>query len=148
MLDDYLGELAAYRERPGGATFARGYPYLDAYFSETGRYPFVIRQRGSIVGFAYIRGPASTGRAWQVAEFYIVPRSRGEGLGGAALASIWRRFPGDWELQVHVQNVIAIRFWLSCVNKWANRSPEVAEVEALDGRRLQLRFHVDITVRS
>jgi predicted acetyltransferase len=71
-----------------------------------------------------IRGPASTGRAWEVAEFYVVPESRREGVGCAALASIWRRFPGDWELQVHSRNSDAVRFWLSCVKRWVNPIPK------------------------
>jgi predicted acetyltransferase len=143
MLDDYLHELAAHRERAVGASNSREYPYLDAYFSESGRHPFLIRQQGSVVGLALIRSPASTGAVWEIAEFYIVPENRRAGVGGVALACIWRRFPGDWELQVHIRNTDALRFWLFCVNKWASRAPEVAEVEAEDGRRLQLRFRVD-----
>jgi hypothetical protein len=46
-------------------------------------------------------------------------------------------------LQVHRRNADAVRFWLSCVKRWVNRDPEVEEVEAADGRRLQLRFRVD-----
>jgi predicted acetyltransferase len=117
LLDDYLHELATHRERPRGATCSRGYLYLDAYFSESGRHPFVMRRHGSVAGFALIRGPESTGRRWEVAEFYVVPGNRGAGVGAAALASIWQRFPGDWELQVHIRNADAIRFWLSCVGK-------------------------------
>jgi predicted acetyltransferase len=143
LLNDYLRELASHRERPVGATDSAEYPYLDGYFSEPGLHPFVIRRQGVVVGFALIRAPKSTGRAWEVAEFYVVPESRREGVGGAALASIWRRFPGDWELQVHRRNDDAVRFWLSCVKRWVNRDPEVEEVEAADGRRLQLRFRVD-----
>jgi hypothetical protein len=70
MLDDYLHELAAHRERAVGATNSRDYPYLDAYFSESGRHPFLIRQQGSVVGLALIRSPASTGAVWEMAEFY------------------------------------------------------------------------------
>jgi hypothetical protein len=57
MLDDYLHELAAHRERAVGATNSRDYPYLDAYFSESGRHPFLIRQQGSVVGLALISQP-------------------------------------------------------------------------------------------
>jgi predicted acetyltransferase len=95
MPDNYLAELAAHRERDVGATDSRNYPYLDAYFSERGRYPFVIRRQGAVAGFSFIRGPASTGRVWEVAEFYVVPCSRCPGIGKAALASIWWQFPDE-----------------------------------------------------
>lgn len=81
LLDDYLLELADHREVPVGATEAINYPYLDVYFCESGRHPFLIRHAGQVVGFALIRAPESTGRVWEVAEFYVAPgrRSRRRG---------------------------------------------------------------------
>ena len=143
LLNNYLRELANHRERALGATDAAVYPYWTSISLNRVAIRTVVRRQGDVVGFALIRGPESTGRAWEVAEFYVVPERRRGGIGGAALASIWRRFPGDWELQVHRRNADAVRFWLSCVKRWANREPEVEEVEAADGRRLQLRFSVD-----
>ena len=62
LLNDYFRELAPHRGRAVGPTDAAGYPYLDAYFSEPGRHPFLIRRHESVVGLALIRGPSSTGR--------------------------------------------------------------------------------------
>ena len=76
MLDDYLRELARHREIPVGAGTATEYPHLDAYFLEPDRRAFLIRHGERVVGFALIRGPASTGRGWEVAEFYVAPGSR------------------------------------------------------------------------
>jgi len=118
------------------------YPYLDAYFSEPGRYPFLIWHKGKVAGFALIRGPVSTGLAWQVAEFYVVPDSRRLGIGREAIAAIWRRFPGAWELQVHTRNSAARQFWMSCVEGVAHETPEIREIEANDGRRLQFNFGI------
>ena len=42
LLDGCLDELADHRDLAAGATDSRSYPYLDAYFSEPGRYPFLI----------------------------------------------------------------------------------------------------------
>jgi len=143
LLDDYLQELADHRERAVGATDARTYPYLDAYFSEPGRHAFLMRCGGEVVGFALIREPASTGGpVSQVAEFYVMPGRRRPGVGREAAAAIWRRFPGAWELQVHARNAAALRFWASCVTSAAQEPPEVREIHAEDGKRLQLNFHV------
>lgn len=143
LLDEYLHELAGHREVAVGAIDSRSYPYLDAYFSELGRYPFLIRREGTVVGFVLIRAPASTRRAvWEVAEFYVTPASRRVGIGREAMAATWRRFPGAWELQVHARNTVALRFWASCVETSTQEPPQVTEVEAEDGKRFQLNFHV------
>jgi predicted acetyltransferase len=142
LLHDYLHELSNYRERAVGATNSAEYPYLDAYFSEADRHAFLIRHHERVVGFALIRGPKSTGQVWEVAEFYIVPERRRTGVGSAAIRAIWRRFTGDWELQVHRRNTDAVHFWLSCVKKWAIQEPVIEEIESADGHRLQLRFGV------
>jgi len=143
LLDDYLRELADYREIAVGATDAASYSYLDAYFAESGRHAFIIRREGTAVGFALIRDPTSTGRVWQVAEFYITPASRRVGIGRDAIASIWCRFPGAWELQVHARNIAALRFWTSCAEGWGQEAPQVIEVEAEDGKRFQFNFCVN-----
>jgi predicted acetyltransferase len=143
LLDDYLQELAGHRERAVGATNARSYPYLDAYFSEPGRHAFLIRCDGEVVGFALIREPVSTGSpVSQVAEFYVTPGRRRLGVGHAATAAICRRFPGAWELQVHARNAAALRFWASCVRASAQALPVEREIQAEDGKRIQLTFHV------
>ena len=143
MLDAYLLELVTYRERVISPTDSQGYTYFDAYFSEVGRYPFLIRCENAFVGLALIRSPLSTGRGWEIAEFYIAPEHRRVGVGHAAVASIFLRFPGNWELQVHRRNHEAVRFWLSCVRTFAHEGPEIEEIRAADGGRLQLRFRVD-----
>jgi predicted acetyltransferase len=142
-LDEHLQELAAHREIAVGATDSRGYPYLDAYFSEPGRHAFLIECNGEVVGLALIRDPASTGSpASEVAEFYVKPGSRRLGHGREVIASMWRRFPGAWELQVHARNAAALRFWAACVEASAEEPPGVREIEAEDGKRIQFNFYV------
>src|SRR5262249_4468369 len=120
LLDAYLRELALHREIAVGATASPNYPYLDAYFRESSRHAFLIRRDDEVAGFAFIRAPESTGRVWEVAEFYVDPRNRRRGVGRAAIGLIWKRFPGDWELQIHARNDAAIQFWTSCVKDAAH----------------------------
>jgi hypothetical protein len=72
-LDAYLSELAGYREIAVGAINASDDPYLDAYFHEPGRHAFFIAERRVVVGFVFVRGPESTGSAWEIAELYVTP---------------------------------------------------------------------------
>jgi predicted acetyltransferase len=146
MLDDYLQELDRHRDVCVGATDSASYPYLDAYWSEPGRHAFLIRSDGRVVGFAFIRDPASTGSAGhQLAEFYIEPDSRRLGIGRRAAAAIWRRFPGQWELQVHARNSAAVQFWAACAEAETGEAPQLREVQAPDGRRVQFGFRIGHT---
>ena len=144
MLNDYLSELSMHREVPVGAIDAASYPYLNAYRTERGRHAFIIRSDGDAVGFAFIRGPDSTGsREHQLAEFYVKPESRRLAIGRRAAVAIWQRFPGPWELQVHAQNSAAVLFWHACTEAAASEAPQVHDLQAPDGRRIQFNFQVE-----
>src|SRR5262245_36239949 len=142
LLDTYLGELATRAGFAVAAVRANTDPYLDAYFSERGRYPFLIRHNGQVAGFVLVRDPASTGASWQVAEFYVIPDRRRNGVGRRAITTLWRRFPGAWELQVHARNGAARAFWTSCIERLADGAPAVHEVHADDGLRYQFNFRI------
>ena len=142
LLETYLLELAQYADFTADAAVARRYPYLDPYFTETGRHPFLIWSNNKVAGFVLVRDPASTGAGWQVAEFYITPENRRMGIGRSAVGSLWRRFPGAWELQVHARNATARRFWTACIDAHAHGAPEVRNVHAGDGRRFQFNFRI------
>ena len=147
LLDEYLLELGSYRDVPSGATTSASYPYLDAYWSEPGRHAFIIQYGGHSVGFALIRDPTSTKSAvYQLAEFYIKPESRRLGIGRRAVCAILKRFPGQWELQVHTRNSAAVQFWESCIKAVAGELFQRREIQTRDGWRVQFHFSVKETI--
>jgi predicted acetyltransferase len=108
-----------------------------------GRHIFLIKYSKQVVGFTFIRDPASTESvAHQVAEFYVRSDSRRLGIGRSAVLEIWKLFPGQWELQVHTRNTAAIQFWLSCIETETGDNPQLQEIKDSDGRRLQLNFRI------
>ena len=144
LLDDYLLELVGHREIPVGATDAVSYPYLWLYWSEPDRYPFTIWIDGTLAGFALIhRVKDTTADVMQLAEFFIVPEKRRQGIGEVAVQKLWGKFPGKWELQVHIRNTAAIAFWSRCIKEHAGKNYEVEEIMANDGRRLFFHFSVE-----
>ena len=147
LLDEYLLELGSYREVPSGTTTSAPYPYLDAYWSEPGRHAFIIQHGGHSVGFALIRDPTSTKSAvYQLAEFYIKLESRRLGIGRRAVRTILKRFPGQWELQVHTRNSAAVRFWESCLEPVTSELPQRREIQTRNGWHIQFHFSVKNTV--
>ena len=48
------------------------------------------------------------------------------------MSSIWARFPGEWELQVHARNAAAVAFWSTCVRVSSGDEPDLWRT-SLDG---------------
>lgn len=143
FLDQYLGELSAHREIAVGAMDSASYPYLDLYWQEEGRLPFLIYKAEDLVGFSLIRDTKSTQTPnSQIAEFFIVPEQRGKGIGQEAVFAIFEMFPGGWEVQVHNKNEIALSFWEKCIKAKTKKEIIVSQITAADGERTQYNFEI------
>ena len=97
------------------------YPYLDAYWRDPGRYPFLIRADGQLAGFAFVaRGSRVSGDAtiFDMAEFFVVRGFRRGGVGDAAAAHAFSSFVGTWEVRVMEKNVGAQSFWERVVSSF------------------------------
>jgi len=84
-----------------------GYPELALYWSDAGRLPFLVRVKGKLAGFVLVkRGSELSGdpAIWDIAEFFILRRYRGRGIGSEVAHQVWRRVPGRWEIRVMESN--------------------------------------------
>ena len=90
------------------------YPYLDAYWVEPDRLPFLIEDDGEVAGLCLVRVRDG---GWSIAEFYVVPERRLGGVGRAAVdevAALGRSAgAAHLEAKVHLANQRALPFWLS-----------------------------------
>ena len=106
----------------------REYRYLDDYWRDPDRHPFLFRVDGRLAGFALVRRLERPGSepTWGMAEFFIMRRYRRLGLGRQAAVALFDRFPGRWEVgQVH-ENTGAIAFWRRVIAEYtAGRYSEV-----------------------
>ena len=109
-----------------------GYPSLPLYWSEPGRYPFLIRMDGKLAGLALVkRGSEVSGSnaVWDMAEFFVVRGCRGRGVGALAAHRVWRRFPGPWEVRVMQRNARARGFWSRAISTFAGEMVQPARLE-------------------
>lgn len=90
------------------------YPYLDLYWEETERQPFLIEVDGAVAGLCLIRDRDG---GWSIAEFWVRPDQRRSGVGRAALEAVAERGraagAGHLEAKVHPDNHEALPFWLA-----------------------------------
>lgn len=101
------------------------YP-LDAYWSEPRWSALIVRCDGCTAGFALVndRGHSGMPVDRNMAEFFILRKHRGRGVGRSAAEAIFTRYPGQWEVAVARKNVAALDFWRATVGR-ASRLREV-----------------------
>lgn len=117
-----------------------GYPGLSLYWSEEGRFPFLVTVDGHLAGCALVCRGSRIGadpQTWDMAEFFIVRRYRKRGVGAAVAHEIWRRFPGTWEIRVMEGNHPARAFWGAAVAAFT-RSPAEARFIELQAKRWEV----------
>ena len=110
------------------------YRYLDRYWTEPERYPFLIRVDGHLAGFALVNTHTYLdGTDHSLAEFFVVRRYRRCGVGRIAAIEVFSRFSGVWEVHVSEANHAAQSFWRTVVASYSGTEPEVHRVSRWEG---------------
>ena len=96
-----------------------GYPYLDHYWSESGRHPFLVRVDEKLAGFVLVNRHAYIpGNECSIAEFFILRKYRRRGVGKTVAFYIFNQFQGKWEIQELESNIPAQTFWRKVIGEY------------------------------
>jgi predicted acetyltransferase len=110
-----------------------GYERLPLYWSEPERrFPFLIRSGNQLAGFALatLGSPLSDDpHVHDVAEFFVLRRSRRCGVGRQATHLLWNRYPGPWSVRVFEKNAAALRFWQDVIGEYVGSALQPQRVE-------------------
>ena len=118
------------------------YPYLDSYWREAGRWPFLILADGCLAGFVLVNDFSHSGQPldYSVAEFFVVRKHRRGGVGRAAARAVMAPRPGQWELAVARANTGALAFWRGVARSFSDQIEELDQAdEAWNGAILRFR---------
>jgi predicted acetyltransferase len=90
-----------------------GYRWLDHYWTEAGRYPFIVRVEGQLAGLVLVRtlDESESGNTYSMAEFFILRNYRRQGVGQFVAQRIFDKFPGQWSVAQVENNRVAQAFW-------------------------------------
>jgi predicted acetyltransferase len=122
LMSLYLFEHSGATERQVEADGVYRYSSLDAFWTEPGCYPFLIRTNGDLAGFALVaerRLFEDRQDGHLIAEFFILPTHRRRGIGQAAAGLIFSQFPGDWWIPQPHWNEVAQAFWRTVVKRYS-----------------------------
>lgn len=132
LLELYSHDFSEFQELSLGADGRFGFKSLPLYWSEPGRYPFLVRMDGKWAGLVFVkRGSEVSGREaiWDMAQFFIVRAYRRRGVGTQTAHEIFKRFPGLWEVRVIPSNVPACRFWARAISSFTDGAIHPARVK-------------------
>jgi predicted acetyltransferase len=107
LLELYQYDFTAYEDLDVDVHGRYGWRYLDFFWTEADRHPFLLRVDGKWAGLALVR----SGRPHDMNEFFVMRKYRGDGIGTAFARDLFRRFPGDWQVRQVRANEPAIAFW-------------------------------------
>jgi len=82
------------------------------HFEDPQASPFFIRVDGELAGFAIVNRQGSEPEAdYNMAQFFVLRKFKGRGVGAQAARECFQRFRGVWNVMVIPQNVGAHAFW-------------------------------------
>ena len=118
-----------------------GYRYLDHYWTEAGRYAYVVRAGGGLAGFALVRTleEGDDGPAYSLAEFFILRKYRRRGIGGRAAGRVFDLFPGLWRVHLEAQNLPAQAFWRKVIGEYTSGAFAEMSKEGREGPTQEFR---------
>jgi predicted acetyltransferase len=123
LLELYQYDFTEYTDEDVGSDGRFGYRYLDAWFSEPPRHPFLIRADAHHAGFVLVRRTPSAlgdGDVTDMAEFFVMRKYRRHGVGAQTARRAFDRFPGRWEVREMAANTPAQAFWRHVIGEYTN----------------------------
>lgn len=115
------------------------YDYLDHYWAEKTRYPYLVRVAGKLAGFALVKlNKREDGTQYTfMAEFFVMRKYRGKGIGQAVAFHLFDLHPGEWEVAEVPKNVAAQAFWRKIIGRYTNGH---FKDETFEGREIVQTF--------
>lgn len=109
---------------------------MDYYWIEEGRHPFIFYVDGKIAGFVLVRRSYNeelNDYSYSIAEFFVMKRYRGSGIGKKVALYIFNLFPGLWEVAQMETNKPAQVFWRKVINDFTQGTFEEVRKEGWNG---------------
>lgn len=121
LLELYLYDFSEFDGGEVGPDGLYGYDYLDLYWTEAGRHPFLIRVDDQLAGFVLVNRHnylPTQQNAHAIGEFYMMKKYRRRGVGEKVAVQIFQLFPGKWEVAELAENLPAQQFWRKVIGRF------------------------------
>ncbi|MBE4908239.1 GNAT family N-acetyltransferase [Bacillus luteolus] len=92
---------------------------LEEYWIHENKHPFFIKVDDVLAGFVLVNSQTETSPA-SIAEFFILKKYAGKGIGKVVARRIFDMFLGDWKITQIAKNYPAQAFWRSVIKDYTN----------------------------
>ncbi|QOR65805.1 GNAT family N-acetyltransferase [Cytobacillus suaedae] len=92
---------------------------LEDYWILEKKHPFFIKVNDGLAGFVLVNSQTETSPA-SIAEFFILKKYTGKGIGKIVARKIFDMFLGDWRITQIAKNYPAQAFWRSVIKDYTN----------------------------
>ncbi|MEX1030705.1 MAG: GNAT family N-acetyltransferase [Paenibacillaceae bacterium] len=97
------------------------YPFIDLYWEESSRVPYLIRVEGSLAGFVLVRTVEEANYIYySIAEFFVMKKYRRSGIGKQVAETVFNKHRGQWEVYQLERNRPAQTFWVKVISEYTN----------------------------
>ena len=126
LLEKYLYEFSQYTGEAPDENGLFGYRYLDSYWTDKDRHPYLLYADGKLAGFALVNTHCATERKidFSMAEFFVLSAYRQKNVGLTAAVELFSRHRGRWQIKCHPKNRTSLIFWRKAVTAWAGENYE------------------------
>ena len=87
--------------------------YIDLYWEEENRYPYILKNNDEVVGFVLVR--FNEDNMYEIGEFFVKEEYRKQKAGTYMANEMFKRFHGKWEIRTLLKNKKAQEFWRKVV---------------------------------
>lgn len=92
--------------------------YIDLYWKEEERHPYILKCDGKIAGFVLER--FNEEGINEIAEFFVLNKYRQYGVGTFMANEMFNKYKGKWEIRTLLKNKRAQDFWRRVIRNASN----------------------------
>lgn len=119
LMELYLYDFSEYDQADVNEHGSFEYDYLDAYWVEPHRHPFLVRVNGKLAGFALVSEIEIDGqKVNSMAEFFVMRKYRRQKVGQAFACRLFDRFAGVWHVAQEEANQPSKIFWRQVIGEY------------------------------
>ena len=88
---------------------------LTAYWHQNDHKPYFIYVENEIAGFVLLRRYPECKSIWDIEQYFVLKKFKGQGVGKRAFQQLTEKYPGQWQVRILKENKMAIKFWLATI---------------------------------
>lgn len=139
-MSEYMGNLTGWEMPENGLYECNDF---KKYWQTDTAFPFLVRYQAELAGFVIIDKKGSDKQVdFNMAQFFIVRKFKGKGIGKLVAQHCFDKFKGVWEVMVIPGNQGAYQFWKAIITEYTqdNFTEYTRYIEHFNNEKNVFRF--------